>query len=116
MNGKFIEKYGSTWKEMSEDMKSMAIMSELFDLDSKLVPLMKVVAQIPCIHHSSRIDTLEEWHKVCDAADILSSTKNESRKLETFKGGISLKNAIIMIVIANGFTLLVTVAIKLIFG
>jgi len=39
MNGKFIEKYGTTWGEMNQDTKMMVLVSEIFDLREEIDPL-----------------------------------------------------------------------------
>lgn len=39
MNGKFMEKYGEAWGEMNQDMKMMAIMSEIYDLRESIGPI-----------------------------------------------------------------------------
>lgn len=41
MNGKFIEKYGNAWAELDNDMKMMAIMSEIYDLRESVEPFKK---------------------------------------------------------------------------
>ena len=42
LNGKFIEKYGLTWKDMDNDARWQAMMSELFDLRESVDPVKSV--------------------------------------------------------------------------
>ena len=39
LNGKFVEKYGLSWKDMDNDARLMAIMSEIFDLSESVEPV-----------------------------------------------------------------------------
>lgn len=60
------------------------------------------VSELPCSNHSGQIQVLETWKKnVCE--------KESAEKLETFKGGLSLRNAIILIGITNVLTLLMSI-------
>jgi len=38
MNGEFIEKYGKAWAQMTDDMKMMSIMSEIYYLRENMMP------------------------------------------------------------------------------
>jgi hypothetical protein len=45
LNGKFIEKYGLTWKDMDNDARWQTMMSEIFDLRESVDPV-KIVCKV----------------------------------------------------------------------
>jgi hypothetical protein len=83
MNGKFVEKYGTAWKEMNTDMKLMAIMSELFDFNEEIKPIVR------------------EWPETCKQV-----AKNKyDLSIAKWAGGVVV-SAIIVALIAFFFELL----------
>lgn len=42
LNGKFVEKYGLNWKDMDNDARWQAMMSELFDLREGIEPVKSI--------------------------------------------------------------------------
>ncbi len=97
MNGKFIEKYGSTWGDLKPDMQLMAIMSEIFEIRESHDAVRKIVSEVPCVKHTSQISSLEDWRKVCEVAAKTLTKENIGIKQEKMKGSISLKNGIILL-------------------
>jgi hypothetical protein len=56
---------------------------------------------LPCAVNDKRIKDVEAWKATCN-------DEKSEQKLEKYRGSISLKNAIILIVITNLFSIVVT--------
>ena len=77
-------------------------------LEGKMDSITKVISEmsakitdLPCNTHTEQIETIIQWKTQC--------VENEQfKKQEKFKGSISLKNAIILIVMTNLFTIAIT--------
>jgi len=50
------------------------------------------ILRLPCSQHSDDIEELQGWKKNCNGV-------KQAREIENYKGGISMKNAIIAIVL-----------------
>jgi hypothetical protein len=56
---------------------------------------------LPCTTHTSELKVLNTWKQTYNGA-------NANRKIESFKGMVSLRNLIIAIVLTSAFSILVT--------
>src|SRR4030042_3083090 len=67
--------------------------------------LSKEVKSLPCATNTQMITTLNNWKRDCNGA-------SQMKIIESYKGGISLKNGIIILIltvaITNGSTLLIS--------
>ncbi len=61
----------------------------------------KALLAFPCSTHEGKLKLLGDWKDACSKDDA-------NIKLETVKGGITLKNALIILAITNGFTLVIS--------
>jgi hypothetical protein len=63
--------------------------------------LTKEVKSLPCATHDQMLATLNAWKKDCNNIN-----------LEKAKGGISLKNSLILVGVTNGITLAIALLMK----
>jgi len=65
------------------------------------------IDKLPCASHDESIDALQTWKKTCNGT-------SEQLKVEQAKGGISLKNTLIIVAVTNIFTLAISIITTLI--
>ena len=71
------------------------------NLSENVNKITETLRALPCQANSEKIEEVLTWKKNCNGE---TSAKN----IEKFKGSISLKNAILLILLTNGITLVIS--------
>ncbi len=67
----------------------IAIQSTVLDLHKEIKTVSTDLGLLPCVKHTQEIEVLQDWQKACNGV-------KQIRNIEKMKGGISLRNSLII--------------------